>query len=142
MDFSLPEAIQHTNATLYSQWLADIDTERITDTAVIHLRVMNGPNYEEYPDFFTCGKGIAHLRTEFMCSLPGGFSADTFHSCDSWGKSYTLLQPCSSVELGASPVSNCDSFPITFVFGQGMLLAATIRMTSLMSSGPLLNWIV
>jgi hypothetical protein len=119
MDYSLTEAIQHTDTSLYRQWINDNTIETITDTAVIRLRVMNGPSYEEYPNFFNCGRYFANLRTEFMCSLPGSMSADTFHSCDSWGKVFTLLQPCNTTTIAAGNISDCDSFAVYFTFDDG-----------------------
>ncbi len=129
MNFSLSQAIQHTYPSLYAMWDTDTYAERIVDSAVINLRVMNGPNYPEYPYFFSCGVNMLNLRAEYMCALPGGYRADTLHSCDSWGNNFKFLEPCPGFGLTASPTSYCDTFSLSFDFKAGNA-SATYNGTS------------
>jgi len=122
MNFSIDSAMNNSYPSLYSLFIADDTIEHITVTAHLHLRVWNPglPNSSYY--MLNGGSHVVNLRNDYMAlEKPGGFSADSLHSSDTWGTNFTILQPDDNgVYLSNGGPSACAPYNITFVFGAGV----------------------
>ena len=120
MDFSLNDAINYSFHSIYSRWISYSSAESFTDSAYIHLRVLPSTVISGSVSY---GVHLLNLRTEFMCKQNGpDVSADTIHSCDSWGKKFNIYKPYDQLSwFNDNPTNTyCDSVSIGIgLYGDG-----------------------
>ncbi len=118
MNFNLMDALENTNHVWDSLFKIDNTNESLAIYAHINLRVRNDSNFISGDDFLSCGEHVVNLRTEYMADLQAltQVSADTLHSCDSWGNSLSILQSCPGMHFGCPTTSDCDDYDVKFNF--------------------------